>query len=611
MHPPESWEEDLEKLKRTKLFLVSRKGPLLFVLKADDNTNVTYKVVIGSPQRCSCGGGEAKGKACVHIMFVMIKCFRLQPSNPLAWQITLREEDVVALLDGRQRNTIDESSAELTRYAFLKKGDGAKLRLKSNANEDGSFHENDSFKPDGTPGISQKELAYDDICTICQDTMTELELADNQLTFCGNCGSNFHAPCFRTMAAYSKSQRKHVTCPLCRAQWQNTILPASKINEHAAQMTQTRKLPRIRCEKCKMSIQGKVEFARCTVCPSMDLCKICFNRGCQDCAHPFVSAGASEYPSRWKPLLPNFRGSQRKTNEKNQLMMLQYRNLSPADYHELLTLDSGLSNNVPPLYEHLANALDEVESRSLSVEKCGYCSVPLSIDRTARRCPCHCTVHWSCAVRIILTGLASSECEGALAGKIVCPMCENDGTTTILFPALNREPVIVEPARKRGDTSKVALETKMKNAPASSNGRVVSDFELPMMIQSLSIGVVNNQKQSNRCSVETQAHRPQKKSTKTMSIRSSRNERISLNNNHENSREEIETFRGSTIEPSCISLGNDGRKLHSGSRQSIRTNQMRHRSIQEPPKLGGMLKIKGKDLIPQETSPKNHEAHRE
>ena len=194
------------------------------------------------------------------------------------------------------------------------------------------------------------------------------------------------------------------------------------------------------------------EFARCAICPNLDVCLRCFNGGSvcasHDKSHPWFKAKATKYPVEWSVILPTVHSTTKRSNMLEEFSFLQYRDISPADYGRLLLLDK--SSKTVPLHEHLCNALPEVGS---SLDKtCDFCSVPLSIDKTARVFPCEHTVHHSCAASIILSALSQSECEGIAVSKIVCPFCsggnENGAKSTLLFPKLQREPKTRATAQK-------------------------------------------------------------------------------------------------------------------------------------------------------------------
>jgi hypothetical protein len=138
----------------------------------------------------------------------------------------------------------------------------------------------------------------------------------------------------------------------------------------------------------------------------------------------------------------------------DELISLQHRDLQPSDYGILLSLNS--TQQTVPLYEHLTNALPDVPS---CLEECAYCTVALSIDRSAKQFPCGHVVHKSCAVSVILSALSDSGSEGIAASKITCPFCPSEDNVSsdqpsLLFPALQREPKTKSAATKQECESK-------------------------------------------------------------------------------------------------------------------------------------------------------------
>ena len=50
--------------------------------------------------------------------------------------------------------------------------------------------------------------------------MTQEQLDAGKLCYCtATCGSNFHTRCLRMYATHQESERKKVTCPMCRGEW--------------------------------------------------------------------------------------------------------------------------------------------------------------------------------------------------------------------------------------------------------------------------------------------------------------------------------------------------------------------------------------------------------
>ena len=223
--PPEGFRDDVEAMKRMELFLVSTQGPTVFVIKQSE-TEKPFKVYIGDNQRCSCGGGEGRGKLCAHLLYVMVKVLRVPETNPLSWQLSLVDSEVTNILAGRIGTTSRRNNRPARPHAFLRRGS------RSEAKPQGS--------DERPPTRKRKELEEEDVCPICQEYMTEEELEADALCFCqDSCGSNFHTRCLRMYATHLRSEKKKVLCPMCRGEWgELPSEPGEKgVNDAVAQQT--------------------------------------------------------------------------------------------------------------------------------------------------------------------------------------------------------------------------------------------------------------------------------------------------------------------------------------------------------------------------------------
>ena len=215
--PPHDWHARVDKLDDVRLFLVNLVGPTVFVLKTDDLTDTTFKVFIGPHQRCNCGGGEAKGTLCVHLLFVMIKVLRVPFENPICWQLSLSDSEVEEILCGEMCESARKKCKE-KKNDFLRKGHGEKLReIKSKASKEGRVGDrfvkacSQGVGKTTTLSVQQKQLNEDNICSICLQDMTDQDADSNLLCFCeAQCGSNFHTLCFRMYASYKRSEKEQL-----------------------------------------------------------------------------------------------------------------------------------------------------------------------------------------------------------------------------------------------------------------------------------------------------------------------------------------------------------------------------------------------------------------
>ena len=82
---------------RARFFLVQEAGPTSFVLSEGDSGR-KVKVFIGNTHCCSCTPTAPAGFLCVHILFVMIRVFKLPKDSPLVYQQALVDSEIAELL---------------------------------------------------------------------------------------------------------------------------------------------------------------------------------------------------------------------------------------------------------------------------------------------------------------------------------------------------------------------------------------------------------------------------------------------------------------------------------------------------------------------------------
>mmetsp|Transcript_25009 Transcript_25009/g.28936 ORF Transcript_25009/g.28936 Transcript_25009/m.28936 type:complete len:223 (-) Transcript_25009:48-716(-) len=209
---PENWQDTITELNSIRLFLVNTLGPTVFVLKADDMTEITFKVFIGERQMCSCGGGDGRGKLCLHIVFVMVKVLRVPANNPLSWQLSLVDSEVNSILSGEILSR-DKSNIKPHHGTFLRKGKGERWRKKKSNSKDNEINKDVEVVNSKEEGymVIRKDIQTDEICCICQEEMSREDLEADILCFCeSQCGTNFHKRCFRMYATYNRSEKKVV-----------------------------------------------------------------------------------------------------------------------------------------------------------------------------------------------------------------------------------------------------------------------------------------------------------------------------------------------------------------------------------------------------------------
>ena len=76
---------------KARLYLLSQSGPKAFVVGSDD-VQKKYKVILGS-QTCSCNKAN-----CVHLLFVMLRVLKVQPTDPRLFFKTLQNYEIEGLI---------------------------------------------------------------------------------------------------------------------------------------------------------------------------------------------------------------------------------------------------------------------------------------------------------------------------------------------------------------------------------------------------------------------------------------------------------------------------------------------------------------------------------
>jgi hypothetical protein len=97
--PSDALKARMEQARQGGFFVVQTPGPTSFVLKSDQESK-KLKVNIGSVHSCSCGARE---QPCVHVAFVLLRVFRLEPTDQRCWQASLTDSELEALVDSRAR----------------------------------------------------------------------------------------------------------------------------------------------------------------------------------------------------------------------------------------------------------------------------------------------------------------------------------------------------------------------------------------------------------------------------------------------------------------------------------------------------------------------------
>ncbi|KAL1508237.1 hypothetical protein AB1Y20_004354 [Prymnesium parvum] len=324
--PTDALQATMNAASRARLFVVQEPGPTSFVLKSEASER-QHRVSIGSVHSCSCG---ARSQPCVHTAFVLLRVFRLPPSDTRAWQSSLIDSELEALVDARARSAALQRAQ--VREAAMPPACGVKAS-----------------------GVARRPVTEDEVepCPICYEDLTPEDDEARLLDWCSlGCGKSLHRRCFTMWADHQKSIGKNLTCPFCRTEWvSGPLLPAQPppVGERGSHHHRVQDRPAVhrnaQCGSCRASpIFGPRH--RCLVCPAkFELCSDCYGSGMHQ-HHPFAARERPGAPwtvgeDRSVPSLQPAsisRDSSEDAATAQRIAELQHREIGPEDYDLLLAL---------------------------------------------------------------------------------------------------------------------------------------------------------------------------------------------------------------------------------------------------------------------------------
>ncbi|KAL3897589.1 MAG: hypothetical protein SGPRY_013021 [Prymnesium sp.] len=344
--PSQSLLSRLEAASSARLFVLQELGPTSFVIKAGESER-KHRVSIGSLHTCTCGDRE---QPCLHTAFVLLRIFRLQPTDHRLWQSSLIDSELEALVDAR-------AHAAALRRKQLREERQVCVPCASDA-KSGLVARRPLCGEEGEP------------CPICYEELSPEEEEAQLLDWCSlGCGKSLHRRCFAMWADHQKSIGKTLTCPFCRTDWMSAPLlppppPAPAVGERGSQHRSSQERPILhrnaRCRSCRCIPIAGTRY-RCLLCSDkLDLCPDCYSSG-MHAHHPFA---ARERPAaEWvicadRPARPSWQaheaavgvregeegaqtsvGSQLSAADvSRRLAELERREIGPDDYELLLAL---------------------------------------------------------------------------------------------------------------------------------------------------------------------------------------------------------------------------------------------------------------------------------
>eukprot|EP00878_Enallax_costatus_P022781 GHUV01024191.1.p1 GENE.GHUV01024191.1~~GHUV01024191.1.p1 ORF type:complete len:663 (+),score=225.98 GHUV01024191.1:233-2221(+) len=261
----------------SSLYMLQRLGPASFIIGQssldEEHADAKYKVTLGNVPSCSCSllGAMDNREPCIHLLFVLIRIFRMPSNNALLWQSALTDRELQQILDG-----------SLSRYAT-----SSNTSSRSSQQQAGSSASSSAAST--SSAVQRRTFEEDEPCPICYELLTAV--SKEWLVWCHNgCGRSIHGKCMRVWNDHqTKTLHQDITCPLCRCpwgvfDWRPPPTPAAS-SSHKASFGK----PHHRGVKCVACQQSPIEGARyrCLSCAHYNLCSDCFSSG-QHLQHSFA-----------------------------------------------------------------------------------------------------------------------------------------------------------------------------------------------------------------------------------------------------------------------------------------------------------------------------------
>ena len=371
-------QQVLERLRERRLFLLREQGPLSFVVRSEDEEHPS-RVTLSSiaPSKC-CSCKRARSGICLHIVFVLVRVFKVDANDSILLDTILSERQLQNLTEHRQR--LKESTH-----------DG---RSNSVANKNGKDKEEQETKAMTVCKGSKpmRKLEPGELCPICQMDITPDEL----LTYCHSCEKHTHVKCMKAWAEHLDSNKESVTCPLCRHDWGDPSEVLERLQEDIRE--KSRQKPKnvhfgVSCRGCKTKPIYGYRY-RCVLCRDADLCSRCFHK-CRHKGHVLVRRENPRYP-HWLPAQRDCDGTSEMQPLPQSFRDLETREITHDDYDRLLELDR--LHREPDLLKYLfqyfllrKNTSNMCHHSCVNTE-CSKCGATVRQEKGCAL-PCHHNIH--------------------------------------------------------------------------------------------------------------------------------------------------------------------------------------------------------------------------
>lgn len=376
----------IEDASQARIYLLRETGPTGFLLK-EDGLDRKFKVFLGDQHSCTCQTFMKEKELCLHILWVLLKKFRVPKENQIIFQLSLVEREI----------------NEVMRGSYSRSSRAAKRRNS----------EKDMTASDSREKLKQKQIEEQDVCPICQD---ELLQKPEPITYCKyGCGNSVHIKCMKIWAEHQRSTGETIVkCPLCRVDFGSFQELMDEFHKSSRRKTRAERQDLhlgATCKRCRVCpIAGKCY--RCVVCADYHLCHTCFATD----THMQHSFQFRQKPSeRW-------RAATRITPLPNAVISdLQNRDISAGDYELLLQLDRQVTDQdgIPTQVIHSlpTQVLQERHTLLTDDTECGVCLQGFQTYQCVRTLPCQHPFHVTCIDNWLTT---HSQCpiDGSYVGSL-------------------------------------------------------------------------------------------------------------------------------------------------------------------------------------------------
>ncbi|KAG9403606.1 hypothetical protein AC1031_006247 [Aphanomyces cochlioides] len=195
--PNQQTRDRIERAKHQRMFMIEKQvlSPLHQTFAVMGSTGNIYTVSIEQVPTCTCPD-FLRGNLCKHILFVYLKCLRVNASSPLVFQKALLTSELRAIFESASRvdPRVVANQQVIAHYKAAMKGESLEQEEVS---------------------VEQKSLEGTD-CPICFE-----DLADGRpVVWCkAQCGNNIHNECFNQWKKSKLQSGGQLTCVYCRSPW--------------------------------------------------------------------------------------------------------------------------------------------------------------------------------------------------------------------------------------------------------------------------------------------------------------------------------------------------------------------------------------------------------